>query len=163
MFFCKSLSASRTIPHTVIIIPTVKKTSIFPASREKVFSLLKQLETLQFIASPYASFTSIDDNKEFVWQEGMVFKFKFKLFGIIPYGIHTINVIKFDNEIYTNESNTHVPIWNHRITLKECNDGKTEYTDEVEIGAGWKTLFIYLWAKCFYSHRQKKWIKLLSK
>ena len=141
----------------------VRKTSIFPASRDRIFSLIQQLETLRFIASPYATFTSFEDNEELVWQEGKCFKFKFKLFGVIPYGIHTINVIKFNDEIYTNESNTHVPIWNHRITLNECGNGKTEYTDEVEIGAGWKTFFIYLWARCFYSHRQKKWIKLLSK
>ena len=139
----------------------VKKTTVFPASSKKVFSLLQELETLQYIARPYATFTSIEGDENFVWQEGKCFKFKFKLFGVIPYGIHTINVIKFKDEIYTKESNPHVPIWNHRIILKECNGGKTEYTDEVEIGAGWKTVFVYLWAKCFYSHRQKKWIKLL--
>ena len=38
-----------------------------------------------------------------------------------------------------------------------------KYTDIVEIDAGWKTVFVYLWAVCFYMHRQKKWIKLLRK
>lgn len=47
--------------------------------------------------------------------------------------------------------------------LHSKNSTETEYTDEVEIGAGWKTPFVYLWAKAFYSHRQKKWIKLLNK
>lgn len=42
------------------------------------------------------------------------------------------------------------------------DDNVTEYTDEVEIYAGWKTPIVYLWAKMFYGHRQKKWIKLLT-
>jgi len=28
--------------------------------------------------------------------------------------------------------------------------------------AGWKTLFIWLWANMFYAHRQRKWIRLLQ-
>ena len=39
---------------------------------------------------------------------------------------------------------------------------KTEYTDGVDIKAGWKTPFIWIWAKAFYAHRQRKWIKLLK-
>jgi hypothetical protein len=52
------------------------------------------------------------------------------------------------HEIYTNEVNTHVPIWNHRIYLKPIDKETTEYTDEVEIYAGWKTAFVYIWQKC---------------
>ena len=33
--------------------------------------------------------------------------------------------------------------------------------DRVEIHAGWKTFFVWLWAEAFYAHRQKKWIRLL--
>ena len=29
--------------------------------------------------------------------------------------------------------------------------------------AGWKTLLVYLWANCFYAHRQRKWKRLLKK
>ena len=36
---------------------TVKKTSIFPASKKKVFSRLLKLKTLQYVAYPYATFT----------------------------------------------------------------------------------------------------------
>ena len=40
--------------------------------------------------------------------------------------------------------------------------GMIQYTDRVEIQAGWKTLFIWLWANMFYTHRQRKWIRLLQ-
>ena len=140
------------------------KTSIFPASKEKVFGKLQRLELLQHIAKPYATFTPIGE-KISVWEPGKSSAYKFKLFGIIPFGTHTINVLSFDMDdgIYTHEGNEHVPVWNHRIVLNGLPDNRCIYTDIVEIDAGWKTLFVFLWAKCFYTHRQKRWIKLLKK
>ena len=139
------------------------KTSIFPASKEIVFSKLQRLELLQHIAKPYATFTPIGE-KISIWESGKSTAYKFKLFGIIPFGLHTINVLSFDLEdgVYTHEGNVHVPVWNHRIVLYGLPDNRCLYTDIVEIDAGWKTLFVYLWAKCFYAHRQRRWIKLLK-
>ncbi|NMD38303.1 MAG: hypothetical protein GYA87_06465 [Christensenellaceae bacterium] len=143
---------------------TLKISCVLPASKNEVFSNLKQLKTLQYIAKPYASFNPVNAKDSSVWKENTVFQFKFKLFCFIPLGIHTINMKKFnEDEIYTKEYNKHVPVWNHRITLKEIKSNKTHYTDEIEIGANWKTMFVYLWAKAFYKHRQKKWLKLLDK
>ena len=143
---------------------TVKKTSVFSAKQSNVFGLLQRFDTLAYIAKPYATFKNIDGQTELVWEVGKSFSFDFKMFGFISLGVHIINVKEFNiDNIYTNEGNPFCPIWNHRIILKEIAERKTEYTDEVEIEVGWKTPFIYLWAKAFYSHRQKKWIKLLNK
>ena len=85
------------------------------------------------------------------------------LFGIIPFGIHTIRIVGLDPEgISSQESNRHVPVWNHDILLVPVGENHTEYTDRVEIRAGWKTIFIWLWAKAFYAHRQRRWIRLLK-
>ena len=140
----------------------VKKTSIFPASQEEVFSRLQHLETLQYIAAPLATFSPTETNKDFTWQAGASSSYHLKLWGFIPLGIHSIRIERFDhNGIQSYEHNKHVPVWNPLITLNAKGD-QTEYTDEVEIHAGWKTIFVWLWAKAFYSHRQKKWIKLLK-
>lgn len=147
-----------------MIMMTVRKTSVFPASKEEIFRKLQRLKTLQYIAYPMATFTPVDRNHRLRWKEETASSYKFRLFGIIPFGIHTIRVIYFDLEkgIYTNESNTHVPVWNHKILIEKMDDKNTRYTDIVDIEAGWKTVFIYLWAVCFYSHRQRKWIELLK-
>lgn len=135
----------------------------FPSDIDSVFKLLTDVKTLQYIASPYASFKIIGEDKELVWSEGRTFSFLFKMFCFIPYGTHTIKVINFNkDEIYTNESNTHVPIWNHRIKLIDNGNGTTDYSDEVEIGADWKIFIVWLWANCFYRHRQRKWLKLIK-
>ena len=140
----------------------VRKSSVFPAKRDVVFARLQRLETLQFIAAPYASFTPVDQSAEVQWRVGSRSAYRFRLFGLIPFGTHTIRIERFDEDVVqSRESNEHVPVWNHRITLKNLGT-RTEYTDEVEIEAGWKTPFIWLWAKAFYAHRQRKWIRLLK-
>lgn len=144
---------------------TVIKTSLFPAAKRDVFLKLKELKTLQYIATPYASFTPENENNNLVWKENTEFAFQLRLFGLIPMGTHVIRVISFEEEkgIYTQEHNRHVPVWNHRIILEQIEQDMTRYTDEVEIGAGWKTPFVYLWSKAFYAHRQRKWRKVLRK
>ena len=66
------------------------------------------------------------------------------MFGIIPFGTHTIHVIRFglDEGIYTNEGNEYVPIWNHEIILEELSENRCRYTDKVDIDAGCKTILI---------------------
>lgn len=140
----------------------VQKTSVFPTSREIVFENLRKLETLQYIASPFAIFEPVEDAGS-VWAEGEKSSYRFRLFGIIPFGTHTIRIIRFSPDgISSREGNEHVPVWNHDITMVRLDDNHTKYTDRVEIRAGWKTVFVWLWANLFYAHRQKKWIRLLE-
>ena len=140
----------------------VQKTSVFPTSRETVFENLRKLETLQYIASQFATFEPEEDVGS-VWTEGEKSSYRFRLFGIIPFGTHTIRIIRFSPDgISSRESNEQVPVWNHDITLVSLDDDHTQYTDRVEIHAGWKTAFVWLWANLFYAHRQRKWIRLLA-
>ncbi len=139
----------------------VQKTSVFPASRKTVFENLQKPETLQYIASPFATFEPVGDAAS-LWVEGEEASYRFRLFGMIPFGTHTIRIIRFSPDgISSREGNKHVPIWNHDITLVNLDDGHTQYTDRVEIHAGWKTAIVWLWACLFYAHRQRKWIRLL--
>ena len=140
----------------------VQKTSVFPVSWETVFQKLQQIETLQFIAWPYASFTPVGEPLH-TWSAGSTSSFRLRLFGIIPFGTHTIRIVRFDPDgVSSREGNVHVPVWNHEIRLRELDGSHTAYTDRVEIRAGWKTPFIWLWAGAFYRHRQRKWIRLLK-
>ena len=130
----------------------VQKTSVFPAGRDAVFQKLQKLETLQYIAWPFATFAPV----------GSTSSYRFRLFGVIPFGTHTIHIVRFNPEgIRSREANEHVPVWNHDIIIAPVDANHTEYTDRVEIRAGWKTAFIWVWANAFYAHRQRKWIRLL--
>ncbi len=140
----------------------VKKSSVFPASRDVVFEKLQRLDTLQTIARPYAAFEPVG-TVEPVWTVGSTSAYRFRLFGVIPFGTHTIHIVRFDPEgVSSREENEHVPVWNHDITMIPVDENHTKYTDQVEIRAGWKTPFIWLWANAFYAHRQRRWIRLLK-
>lgn len=139
----------------------VKRTTILPASRAVVFQKLQQPETLQYIAKPFTTFEPIGESVQ-EWTAGSTSVYRIRLFGAIPFCTHTIHVVRFDlNGVSSREKNEHVPVWNHEIKLINLDDSRTEYTDRVEIRAGWKTIFIWLWAKAFYAHRQRMWVKLL--
>ena len=141
----------------------VQKTSVFPADRNTVFQKLQQLKTLQTIAKPYACFEPIGEAVS-TWTVGSTSSYRFRLFGLIPFGTHTIRIVRFDPEgVSGQEGNEHVPVWNHDIRMEPIDANHTRYTDRVEIKAGWKTVLVWLWANAFYAHRQRKWIKLLQK
>lgn len=134
----------------------VQKTSEFPASRDVIFQKLQKLETLQHIAKPYATFEPVK-NAVSTWAVGSTSSYRFRLFGFIPFGTHTVHIVRFDPDgISSREGNEHVPFWNHDINLEVLDDYHTRYTDRVEIKSGWKTPFIWLWANAFYVHRQRK-------
>ena len=140
--------------------------SVFPASADEVWSKLSKLETLQYIAAPYAYFRSVDTENELVWRKGETAQFRLKIFGFIPMGIHIIKIVEFNKDNYcvrSIESNKQVPIWRHTIILKPSSDQTTYYEDVVEIGSGWKTDFVSIWSKMFYRHRQRRWCKLLER
>ena len=140
----------------------VTKSSVFPASRDAVFEKLQRLETLQTIAKPYATFEPIGAAEQ-IWTVGGTSAYRFRLFDVIPFGTHTIHIVRFDPEgVSSREGNEHVPVWNHDITMSPLDGTHTMYTDRVEIRAGRKTPFIWLWANAFYAHRQRKWIRLLK-
>lgn len=140
----------------------VQKSTLFPASKETVFRKLQQLETLQLIAKPFATFEPVGETVS-TWEVGSTSAYRFRLFSLIPYGTHTIHILRFDPDgVSSREKNAHVPVWNHEISLVEKDESHTLYTDRVEIRAGWKTAFIWLWANAFYAHRQRKWVRLLN-
>ncbi len=141
----------------------VKKSSVFPASRDVIFEKLQKLETLQYIAEPYATFEPVGA-AEPVWTVGSTSAYRFRLFSVISFGTHKIHIVRFDPEgVSSREGNEHVSVWNHDITMIPRDENHTEYTDQIEIRAGWKTPFIWFWANAFYAHRQRKWIRLLKK
>ena len=88
----------------------VKKSSVFPASRDVVFEKLQKLETLQYIAKPYATFEPVGADEP-AWKAGSTTEYLFRLFGVIPFGTHKIRIVRFDPKgVSSHEGNEHVPV-----------------------------------------------------
>lgn len=143
----------------------IRISSILPAPAGLIWEKLAELSSLQFVACPYASFSLLDGESFSHWEQGASYHLRLRVFGFLPMGVHTIRVLRLDPEefeIYTMESNRHVPLWNHRISLKARPQGDTEYCDELELDGGHMTGLVRLWARLFYAHRQRKWLRLLK-
>lgn len=95
------------------------------------------------------------------WREGDTVTTRMRAYGFIPFGgLHTLYFDKIDEEekvIETKEWNRAVKIWNHRIVLREIEEDRTYYEDEIIIYAGALTGPITSFAKGFYKHRQRRW------
>ena len=104
----------------------VKRTTILPAPRAVVFQKLQQPETLQYIAKPFATFEPVGESVQ-EWTAGSKSAYRLRLFGVIPFCIHTIYIVRFDQDgISSREENEHVPVWNHEIMLMELDGSRTE-------------------------------------
>ncbi len=100
-------------------------------------------------------------------------KFRFRLLvgGKIPIGEHTINVQlvnggsdeRSGRQLVWHDAGYSdlIKVWDHKIVLEPFH-GMTRYTDQVEIHAGLLTIPAVLFARLFYSHRQRKLSRLVA-
>jgi hypothetical protein len=92
---------------------------------------------------------------------------RLKLFGVLPIGRQAI-VISYPQtenaQTFMLRDNGYSPLinkWDHLITAQEVNGG-TLYRDSVTIKAGILTPFVWLFARLFYAHRQRRWATLAA-
>lgn len=137
--------------------------SIFPAAPDEIWQRLARVDTMRYVARPLLMFASAEGGGE-EWQAGETMRFRLRILGILPLGFHTVRLDTVDSAAYTmqtRESSRLIPVWNHHIAVAAAEDGRSRYTDSLEIGAGWRTGFVYWFAKLFFRHRHKRWFRLL--
>ncbi|PIE81793.1 MAG: hypothetical protein CSA11_02685 [Chloroflexi bacterium] len=135
-------------------------------TESELWEKISKLDSLQFIASPILTFVPMNPGaSNSKWEVGQNYLFKLYFLKVIPLGLHTIQLVKIDqnpNIISSHESGLLTPVWNHKISFKEVKPGLVSYSDEVEIGARWLTPFVCLFAHVFYRYRQRRWKILLQ-
>ena len=140
---------------------TVRVQSVFDCPPEKVWAELQTSALLREIIRPLMRFRSLDPSGvSECWTQGCTFHFRCYLFGVIPLGKHTIFVERTDpvaRELQSREHGALVRRWDHLIRIRPTPDGRTLYSDEVEISAGPLTPLVWAFAQWFYRHRQRRW------
>ena len=144
----------------------VRITTNLACTRSELWEKISRPQSLQFVASPLLKFKPIEPGAlDGEWEVGRDYQLKLYLLGLIPLGHHTIRLTRVDrdhNTIASRESGLLARVWNHTISFQEFTPGLIDYTDEIEIQAGWLTPLIWAFAHLFYRHRQRRW-KLLLK
>jgi hypothetical protein len=86
-------------------------------------------------------------------------------FGVIPIGIHTLHFEKIDHNNYEIQSRERDPLiarWDHLVSVKPLDDGRSVFRDTIDIDASSRTFLVWAWANLFYRHRQRRW-RVLAK
>ena len=116
---------------------------------------------LEFVCKGKLKFKPVDSDFPKYWKKGMNLKAKLLVYGFIPFGgIHSLKFAEVEPEKFsalTNEKNSIVKIWKHKILLEKIDENKIKYTDEIELNAGILTNVVSKWAESLYLHRQKRW------
>ena len=144
---------------------TVTVSSYYEYDPEDFLETNSKTIDLEFHHTGFCFFDWLDPLSE-DWIEGVVYRVRFKIFGIIPMGgIHSLKIEKIDHIdkiLRSQESNDLIQIWNHDLIVQKEND-LTKYTDRIDIEAGFLTSFVCIFAKCLYRHRQRRWNLLIDK
>ncbi|MDX2283374.1 MAG: hypothetical protein NW241_04395 [Bacteroidia bacterium] len=139
--------------------------SDFPAPPARVWELLQSPDTLRFICRPLMYFEP-EGPQPAQWVPGQAAAFRLRAYGIVPLGRHVIRLERIDPqraEIQSREAGALMQVWDHLIALQPGPEGRTRYTDQVDLYAGWLTRPIAWWASLFYRHRQRRWLRLLTR
>lgn len=126
---------------------------------DRVWTLLKRTETLLFVTG---GLLGLPDAKRWPveWREGEEASSRLLFLHLIPAWQHSIRVVRVDEdrrELLTHERGGPIETWNHRLSVEPLADGRSRYTDEIEVGAGPLTPLVWILANLFYRYRQSRW------
>jgi hypothetical protein len=146
----------------------VNVSTIIDASPDKVFDIVKTKKLLFYVMHPMARFKIISPEDDFgTWEEGKTYVGWSFLFLFIPVWKRKLYIEKIDEDNRTIQSRESGEIglkkWDHLIKVEQKKDGKTLYTDIIEINAGIFTPLYFIFASLFYRHRQRRWRALAER
>jgi hypothetical protein len=137
---------------------------------EAVWRAVLRPATFQFIGRPFVKFKPVDKSGfPERWAEGDYWV-RMKLFGVMPLGKQRIGISLDESKAGEGEyrlsddgGSALISKWDHRITVRPLDATRTRYRDEVEIRAGLLTPLVWLFARMFFAHRQRRWQKLVAR
>lgn len=146
-------------------------TTELDCSHERVWEGVRNTHLLAYVSAPILYFEPVQPKRLPTTWRPANYLVRLKFLGLIPIGLHWI-MISFPRRRETGYGQEFVirdngfgklaKKWDHRITIQPTYDGKTRYTDEVDIEAGLLTLVIWAFSQVFYRHRQKRWRELVK-
>ena len=139
--------------------------SIFDCPPDRVWAELQSPSLLIEVMQPLARVRPVEPAVfPERWEEGKTVYCYCWILGIIPIGRRRLHLERIDGnkmEIQSRESDPVVKRWDHLIKVEPAEGARTRYSDSIEIDAGILTPFVWLWAKGFYLHRQRRWRKIV--
>lgn len=145
----------------------VKVKSVFDCTPSTVWNEVQTSKLLMEIIAPVLRLVPVA-GKSFPdrWSAGMTVVSRVFKFGFLPLGRHTLRFERVDHrnrQIQTREHSWLMRRWDHLISVGETLDGRTQYTDVVELDAGLATPLVWLFAQLYYRHRHRRWRRIVRR
>ena len=141
----------------------VKVSTLLNAPVDRVWDTVKKPQTLVRVSRGVMRFGGADKWPS-EWREGEDVETRFFFFGFLPaFWVHHLRVVRLNDqrrEVLTNERGGLIHRWDHFIQVDEEAEGRSRYTDRIEIGAGLLTPVVWAYAHLFYRYRQMNWRRL---
>jgi hypothetical protein len=135
--------------------------SILPCPADAVWAEVRRPSLLLEVIRPLVAIAPVDGPRfPDRWDHGATVRCRSYLFGLIPLGTRTIVLERVDpraREIQSRERDPLIRRWDHLVRVRPAAGGRTRYSDQIVVEAGWLTLPVWLFAQWFYRHRQRRW------
>jgi hypothetical protein len=132
------------------------------ADAERVWSAMQYPTTFRYVCRGLIGIPALAGRSDpfRVGEEGTGWLF---LFHVVPMSRHTILLAEVDSDTRTMRSREHggaLRAWNHTLHVEPLGDGRSRYTDTVDIDAGPLTGVVARAAVGIYRYRQARWRRL---
>lgn len=141
--------------------------TLLPCSVEQAWEVIQSSAFLPEVSAPVVAFEPAEPlTVPERWSDIRIFRVRLFLFGKIPLGLRTIS-LEFirpeEHVIQTQEQDSVVRRWQHRMAVRPGPEGQAIYSDTVDIDAGLSTLSVWSFAQWFYRHRHRGWLKVVKR
>jgi hypothetical protein len=138
--------------------------TILAAAPDRVWDEVQTSRLLEYVAAPLVRFRAVDPPElPPVWSDA-TYEVRMLVLGWLPVGRQLIRISRSTNtttrELRDDGSGRIARRWDHTIRVEPASDGRTKYTDDVEVRAGILTAFVWVFAQLFYRHRQRRLCEL---
>jgi hypothetical protein len=137
---------------------------------ERVWQELRQPRVFRYVCAPLVTFRPLEPAVlPEQWAEGN-YLVRMYVFGFMPLGKQWIRFSfpapdttpgRRRYQLHDNGSGGLCKKWDHWLSAEETANGKTRYTDRIDIEAGLLTPLVWLFARILFGWRQRRWGRLV--
>lgn len=141
-------------------MPVVRVRSRLPCSRDMAFRDMEDPAHFVRLSKPLLTFEPLSEIPS-SWKAGTVVRLRLKLFGVIPWSDHRIEMLRWESGGFeTRESGGGIRYWNHRFTLMGESPNACICEDTIEFDAGAWNPLVWIFSQGLYRLRYHQWRKL---
>lgn len=126
----------------------VRSSSDLVIPQELAWTLLNRTAVQLYLSRGFFSYGEVDELPS-RREEGYEADLRLKLFGWLPLWVHHQRFTRVNaeqHEILVEERGGPYGRWNHLMRVVAVPGGRSTYVDEIEVGAGWRTPPVGLFA-----------------